>query len=65
MARVDRVWATSERLQLYADAIVRHLLPNSSDHIPILLDEGRGKKRDRAMFRFINLWHLVKSIYTL
>lgn len=56
MARLDRVCATSEWLRLYPVAIVRHLLPNSSDHIPILLDEGRGKKRDRAMFRFINFW---------
>lgn len=56
MARLDRACATHAWIQLYNDALVRHLEPNTSDHIPLLLEVGKDRRRPRAMFRFLNYW---------
>lgn len=42
--------------------LVKHLSPNTSDHIPILLEvKKEKKKRKKATFRFINYWAEEKT----
>lgn len=56
MARLDGACASSEWNASFPDATVQHLAPNSSDHVPILVNVYPLRKRKISMFRFLNFW---------
>ncbi|CAM8993770.1 unnamed protein product [Rhodiola kirilowii] len=59
-ARLDRVVANQAWRSLFPQASVKHILANSSDHLPILLSTVRKKERRRAcrekILRFEPMW---------
>lgn len=69
-ARLDRGVASPEWSNIFKEAMVEHICPSRSDHLPVLLRLGSRREwrpvgdRPKPIFRYEQMWERVGSLQT-